>query len=345
MCLAVPRIGAAAVVCLIAGTGTTTEGAEVELPYLSVVSMRGERSDLDENFALDQADQAFARYEEIARRAEKQLEPASQSDAAELSRRLDEAMLARDWDRVAALLASEVVRLDRRAGLGVECAGRENVVAENQLIAEAVQDVATTTTVASRSDRLVLQHKRATGAGAAAEFELLSLLETDGDGGISRMVWFDPNDVTSALAELDERYVAHLTQAEADAWQVTRAMADYYNARDRSGLRALLADDCVIVDERVTGWGTLDRDAFLDNLQLLVGMAPDASLTCVDVHAITPHGSVGRFRVSGTVPGGGEFEILFEITGVVRNGKLTRLELLPEGHVDDAIFRLGQAAG
>jgi hypothetical protein len=49
--------------------------------------------------------------------------------------------------------------------------------------------------------------------------------------------------------------------------------------------------------------------------------------------------------VTGTVPGGGEFEMLFEGTGVVRDGKFIRLELLPEGRVSDAVSRLADAAG
>jgi hypothetical protein len=64
---------------------------------------------------------------------------------------------------------------------------------------------------------------------------------------------------------------------------------------------------------------------------------------CVAVHTIAPHGSVGRVRVSGTVPGGGEFENLCESMAIARDGKLTRLELLPEGQVDEAIRRWSEA--
>src|SRR5206468_5567634 len=108
----------------------------------------------------------------------------------------------------------------------------------------------------------------------------------------------------------------------------------------RDNLRALFADDAVVVDERVTGWGTVAPDEFAENLQQLITMAPDVALTCVAVHTITADGAVVRLRVAGTVPGGGLFEMMFEATVAVRAGKLVRLELLPEGQVEEALRRL-----
>ena len=100
----------------------------------------------------------------------------------------------------------------------------------------------------------------------------------------------------------------------------------------------------MIVDERVTGWGRVDADAFVAHLQQLIDLAPDALLTCIEVHTTAPHGSVERFRVTGTVPGGGEFELLFETMSVAVGDQLVRLELLPEGKVAEARRRLAAAA-
>jgi hypothetical protein len=80
----------------------------------------------------------------------------------------------------------------------------------------------------------------------------------------------------------------------------------------------------------------LDRAAFVEHLQELVGMAPDAFLACVEVYEVSSHGSAGRLRVTGTGPGGGEFEIPFECVSTVRDGRLVRLELLPQGSPDRA---------
>ena len=114
--------------------------------------------------------------------------------------------------------------------------------------------------------------------------------------------------------------------------------------RDRQGLRSAFTDDCVIVDERLTGWGMLDRDAFIGHLDDLLGMAPDTVLMPIVVHAVSNAGAVARFRTSGTVPDGGDFEMLFEIASVVRDGRVVRLELLPEGRTDEALRRLSAAS-
>lgn len=251
-----------------------------------------------------------------------------------------------DWQAFAKMMAPHVVRVDRRAGLRTEHTGRDRGVAENQFVFAAVHDLATAV-VATRGDRLVLTSMHGSGTsinGGELEAELLWLGELDADDQIMRIVWFDPGDLATAVAELDDRYAAELAPDNADAWMAPRQLIDRYNARDTPGLRASLSDDCVIVDERMTGWGTLHADAFVGHLQELIEVAPDAYLTCVAVHRTAPNGSVVRLRLTGTIPGGGPFEMLFETTNIVRGAKLVRLDLLPEGQVDEALRRLSTPA-
>ena len=66
-------------------------------------------------------------------------------------------------------------------------------------------------------------------------------------------------------------------------------------------------------------------------------------LASAAVRIVVGHRESGRFRVTGTVPGGGEFEMVFEVVAAVRTGRTARLELLPEGQVDEAIHRLAKA--
>jgi ketosteroid isomerase-like protein len=203
-------------------------------------------------------------------------------------------------------------------------------------------------TIATRGERLVLT--RTLFVGDMGEVEALTLYEFAADGRWCGGTLHDPDDLEAAFAELDARYAAmtetpraaDLTPAHAEVWRVTERLIERYNARDRENLRALFADDAVIVDERLTGWGTLAPDAFAENLQQLIAMAPDATLSCVEIHRIETTGSVARFRVGGTVPGGGTFEMQFETVSLVRDGKLVRLDLLPEGQVEEAVRRLTQ---
>jgi hypothetical protein len=100
----------------------------------------------------------------------------------------------------------------------------------------------------------------------------------------------------------------------------------------------------VLVDERMTGWGTVDGDQALQLFQQLLAEASDAFLMSVTYHRIAPHGTAGRARVAGTDANGGSFELLFEQIVILRAGKVARLELLPLGQVDEALRRLNAFA-
>ena len=341
--VAIPRLSPATIMGQIRGVGTTGPGAEVVVEVVCIVSVQGGRPSQVEIFDLEQATEALARFDELAG-ADADADPVSTAEQA--SRRFDAALLAHDWHLLGSVLDPDVVRIDRRSGLQLEYQGWDQVVAENRLISEGVEDLAVTT-VATRGAHLVLQHKRASGSpGSAgpAEFEILMLLETGEDETITRIVWFDPGDQAAAVEELDTRYLASLPAADAEIWNASRLFGAAYNARDEAALLSALTEDCVIVDERMTGWGVLDAKAFIRHLGQMIELAPDVFLSCVIIHHLSPNGSVARFRVNGTVPGGGEFELVFEGATVVQNGRISRLELLPEGQVLDAVERLEHSA-
>jgi hypothetical protein len=72
-----------------------------------------------------------------------------------------------------------------------------------------------------------------------------------------------------------------------------------------------------------------------------VGLVGDAHVKVAAVHLISPRGVAVRLEVTGTVPGGGEFEMDFEATMAVAHGRIVGLDLLPDGDVAGATGRLG----
>jgi ketosteroid isomerase-like protein len=129
-------------------------------------------------------------------------------------------------------------------------------------------------------------------------------------------------------------------QEQSEAWAPIRGLTQAYNRRDWDGLLATMAEDCVVVDERMTGWGTIDRATFVERIKELFTIAPDAELSAETVYSVSAAGIAGRFRVTGTVPGGGEFSMFFEVAGNVRDGVFGCIALLPEGQVEEAMQRL-----
>jgi class 3 adenylate cyclase/ketosteroid isomerase-like protein len=254
-------------------------------------------------------------------------------------------IVSRNRAALDAIMADDVVMDDRRRILGMRIEGKEAVGEYLDSIGQIGVSRIDHEVVAIRGDRLALIHEVLRADGDEGEAEVYFVYECGPDGKNTFTGSFDPVDVDAAFAELDARYALQakgdeLTPEAAAVWRTVQQLIDFYNARDRDSLRAIFADDAVIVDERVTGWGTQAPDEFAGHLEQLIAMAPDVTLACVAVQAIEAHGMVARFRVTGTVPGGGLFENQFEITGVVRDGKLARLDLLPEGEIDEALRRL-----
>jgi ketosteroid isomerase-like protein len=320
-------------------TAASAEGADIELAFLLALVVDAGKITRLEFFAVDQLDAARARLDELS-------EPASSPPTIDaLSntafRHWEEFIAqfaARDWDALFAGTAEGAVADDRRAIVGgLRYEGKEAILGLWRGIAAMGATDVTCGPLAIRGDRLVLL--REVLSGVQAEAEVLFVIQFDNDGLVLSGVAFDPDDRATAFAQLDAYYAAELPPECVQPWKVSTALANRYNDRDLNGIREIFAADAMVVDERITGWGTLDPVAFVDHLRELVSMAPDAFLASVDVYEVAPHGSVGRLAVSGTVAGGGEFEIAFECVIVVRGEELARLELLPPGHVDEAVRR------
>ena len=325
----------------------TGEGAgegnfeNIENTGVMVGVFRDGRLQRNEIFADSDLDAALRRYEELVG------EPALlQNSCTRVAEMIDTAMLRGDVDAILARLAEHSVQDDRRSGIRLEIAG--DAVRDGwRIVAEfCAGHGRRRTTLATRGDRLALHAVTVQGTiGAAGDAEVSFLLveEIDTTGLIAHNTLFDSVDLAGAVARLDECYLAQLPPDDAAVWQAMCTLTDCYNRRDREGLRTVLSDDCVIVDDRLTSWGTLDRDAFIGHFDDLLVMAPDTVLMPVVVHTIGSAGSVARMRTSGTVPDGGDFEMLFECMSCVRDGKVVRLELLPDGDTQEALRRLSAA--
>ncbi|MHB8463264.1 MAG: nuclear transport factor 2 family protein, partial [Acidimicrobiales bacterium] len=320
-------------------TALIADGGEMDLAFHLAYAVNAGRLTHVELFDEAQLDAALACADGLA--ASSVPDDSLRNDAVRGTIEVFDHTVRSNWDWYIDGVADGVVLDDRRRYVAYTAIGREDVLRFSKaVIAIGVTDVSTVP-VATRGARLALV--RNVYIGSAGESEALNVFEFDPDGRWLALVSFDPDALDAAVAELDDRYAQGLHQDSTDAWATSCRFIDRYNARDADGLRLILADDCVIVDERLSGWGSLGRDAFLSHLQQLIGMAPDAVLMCAAVHTIAADGFVGRFRITGTVPGGGAFEMLFETVGVVSHGKLVRLELLPEGHVEAALRRLSEA--
>jgi ketosteroid isomerase-like protein len=317
--------GAGRAVLRVHTNATTTDGAEIELAFYLAFAVDAGFVQRMEFFGIDQLAAGRAWLDTATTDA---IDDGPSNAASRGWAHLMALFRERDWDAFATKVADGAVADDQRAIVGgIRFEGKGGFLDMWRSIAAiGVTDVSSMP-IATRGDRCVAL--RALFTGATGEAEVLFAHEFSDAGIYAHGVCFDTHDRRAVFAQLDAYYAAQLPPERAEVWRLSTALTDLYNARNLVGLRDIFADDAVIVDERVTGWGELDRESFVDHLGELVGMSPDAFLACVDVYEVTAHGSAGRFGVTGTGPGGGEFELPFECVSTVRDGRLVRLELLP----------------
>lgn len=170
--------------------------------------------------------------------------------------------------------------------------------------------------------------------------------EIDADGLCSARIFFEPGDPRAAQREAWARWVA-IDPTVAEMTRNLGAVVDAWNAKDLDGLRALLAEDLVAEDHRLTGIGRSEgRKAYLRSVAALWELAPESRLEAGLVWlAHAPHAGLHLCRRAGTLPDGGEFASDSLVVVVVERGLATRLELFETDAVDAALARFEELRG
>ncbi len=254
---------------LVVSSVGTRDGGAFEIPRIAVVE--GDAQDhllRMEQYDLDQLELARARFAELAApRTTLYVENA----AAQTHARLASAIAARDREGIARVYATGFRLNDRRTLVSVDL-DRDQQIANVAGMALMSVSRVTHAPLATRGERLVLEHAHWEGAGPGqgpSVVEWLEVSEVNRDGAYVAQVMFDPDDLDSSYAELDTRY----------GNPVMAAMLRDIHAREWDAVAARLAPDLVVEDHRLLGWETLRGPAaYLDSLRALVELAPDARL-------------------------------------------------------------------
>ena len=200
---------------------------------------------------------ALARFDELSRPA-----PQLENTASKAHARFLTYLAARDWDAMAATMTDDIVADDRRhvVNAGIRH-GREAALADARAIADLGYMTMTQTAIATRGEHLILTRFRAFATDPeSVQFEVLHLVEIDGDGRIKAFVGFDPDDIDAAFAELDARYLAGEAAPHAHTWSVVASNVEAFN---RHELPAWTSDWVNIDHRKVTAFALGDRAAYI----------------------------------------------------------------------------------
>jgi class 3 adenylate cyclase len=327
-------------IALVRNAGSSTAGVEAEILLLLVILVRADHVTRIEQFPPDALASAQARFAELTRPS-----VALENDCTRTMRRQRDFRLERDWVALADLTAEDIVSEDRRRGMGLRTVGRAEALEHAKIVTDVAPVPAVHSVVATRGERLALTHVRLASDDGTYESDSLWLAEINGDGQLARNLVFDADDLETAVAALDARYLDTLTAAEASSARLVFDALAAYNARDWGRYRSLYQADATAVDHRPTGWGEArDPTELTRNLAAMVELIPDLHATCAEVVCIAPHGAVSVSHLSGTSPEGTHVESIIYVVSVIRDGLGVHMEMFPEDARDAAQQRFAGVA-
>jgi hypothetical protein len=244
----------------------------------------------------------------------------------------------RDLDSYLAVVTADGRYEDRRKGL--RDAGPIKPDFARSLFVEAAPSwQEETVPVAIRGSRLVLRRlmfRDHSEVGRPIAVEALVLIEVTDDELVGANVVFNLDDVDSAFAELDARYLAREAAAHAHTWSV---IANGYAALNRRELFAT-TPDWVNVDHR-HGTG-FEPGGFFEFIRAASEVAPDMRRTIEAVHRLNTLGAVFTHTAYGTSREGFDAEWRTSVLLTVDGDLINRLELFDDADIDAALARLDE---
>ncbi|WP_419866299.1 BTAD domain-containing putative transcriptional regulator [Mycobacterium scrofulaceum] len=242
----------------------------------------------------------------------------------------------RDWDALADTVADNHVGVDHRRVVSAETQySRRAVVRDLQAAAEVGFTISMVGALAIRGERLVLARTRASGRDpGAVENDALNVVEIDADDRIANVDTYDVEDIESAVAELDTRYLAGEAAAHAHTWTViTRAYASL-----NSYEMPQTTTDFASFDHR-TGAAFAPGD-LVAYVRAAWNLAQDGATHIETVHRLTDVGAIVTHVTRGTSQQGFEAEWRELVLMTVDGDLISRCELFDEEDLDRAMARL-----
>ena len=313
---------------------TSHEGLRAEWRGIAVFTVDGDMINRTEVFDESGLDAAIAKFEQLTRPA-----PQLENSASRLYKRVQALVADRDWDAAADLFTEDYHHHDRRrvVNAGVR-RGREAAIEDLR----GATDVGlltniTSTPVAIRGDRLILMHFHGAGGDhEAVQVDVLQVVEMDASEKIGAVVVFDIDDFDTAIAELDDRYLAGEASGYARAWSaIARSTSslnrheplptthDWANIDHRRGIS--------IAPGEMSEWLSAARNR-PSNLTVFIE----------SVHRLNDRGAVVTHMAHETSHDGSLAEWRVINVQTVIGDLIDRLEMFDESDLDTALTRFEQ---
>lgn len=331
---AVHQLSAVGVVVTQVASASSRDGLEVEWRDIALLTVEGDLLSRAEVFDDDDLDRALDRFEALS-------PPASrlQNTASQICAQFYSYLGARDWNAVADMLTDDVCNDDRRrvVSSGIQ-RGRAAQIANLRAVVDVGVTNFSTSAHATRGNRLALQRTRVSGADQPDPFdlEMLCVVEIDGDNRIAAAVLFDPDDIDSAFAELDARYLDGEAAEHAGTWSV---IVSGYAALNRQEIPPLTPD---FVDADHRRGIAASPGELIPYIRARWDIATDVGIKIEAVHRLSNIGTVLTQAVHATSEEGFDAEWRQNVLLTVDGDLISRVEVFDEADLDAALARFDQ---
>ena len=319
-------------VTTLAARGKSRDGFDAEWRGVVMSMVTGAMISRCEFFDEADLDAALARFDELHGQ-----KPQLENTASRLTQRGVVLAFAYDWAAGRAMLAEDFVSDDRRRVISTGIiVGRDAILATLQASSEVGFDNMTSTVIATRGDRLLIDRLRFTGRNPAPEpfvSDMLRVIESNEHGVLSATVFFDPDDLDSAHAELDARYLAGEAAPHACVWSVISAG---YASLNKHQLPLTTRDWVNIDHRRGTAFGEGEMTAYI---QASFDLEHDVRIQIETVHRLTDLGAVFTHTAHGRSPDGFEAEWREVHLLLLDGDRVSHCELFDECDLDTALAR------
>lgn len=315
--------------------GTSHEGFDAEWRMVLIITVEGDAVSRGELFDETDLDAALARFEEL------QPQPRRLENAAsQVVERFWAFLTTRNWAGMTETMAGDFSSHDHRkvVNAGV-LRGRDANIANMRAVAEVGFEGLTSTVIATRGQRLVLNRIRSSAHGFNAgeiSADMLGMLEIDADNRFIAGAIFDSDDIDAAFAELDARYLAGEAAAHEHTWSL---MQRTYAALNRHEIPTT-APDFINVDHR-RGM-TFEPGEIVPYVQATWDVAPDLKMFIETVHRLTDTGCVITHTACGTSQEGFDAEWRETVFFTFEGHLVKRCEMFDETDVEAALARFDE---
>ncbi len=314
--------------------GHSDKGFPFEYRELAIVTVDGDRADRFEMFDEEDLEAALARFDELS------IAPRIENAVTRRWALIADAFNRRDLDAYLNLVTADRQLDDRRKGLQALIAGQDQRAHAGLMFELAPQGWRMEVEpVAIRGTRLALIRTYWVDGNLPAQpvtNELVGVVEVSTDGLINRIVAFDPDDVASALHELESRYVVDEAAQYAHIWSLISRLYDAYSRHQLSAL----TPDWESVDHRR---GIASPPGDLSALTRAAWeMTPELTIFAAAVHRLSDIGALVTASAHGVTPEGFPAEWqdihLFTFDG----DAMKRCEIFDEADLDAALARFDE---